>query len=152
MAKRRPGGRDGVAGLPAAALVDGPSQRQLRVGELLRATLIEVLQREELRDPELTGLRLTVSEVRVSPDLKQATCFVWPFGLPAAALRDRRPALRQALARAAPWLGSQLAGRVRLKFAPRLSFVLDESFDRAERMEHLLKDLTLSQGDGESEP
>ena len=58
----------------------GPSQRQLRVGEALRHALAEILARGELRDPELAGLQVTVTEVRVSPDLRAATAFVVPFG------------------------------------------------------------------------
>lgn len=150
MAKRRHGGRDArERPSEAAAFGAGPSQRQLRVGELLRTVLIEVLQREEPRDPDLAGLSLTVSEVRVSPDLKQATCFVWPFGLPAAQIRERLEVVRQALARAAPWLASQMAGRIHLRFTPRLAFVLDDSFDRADRVENLLKDLAAAQDERE---
>lgn len=109
------------------------SQRQLRVGELLRHALSEVLAREEFRDPVLAGISITVTEVRVSPDLRGATCFIMPLG--GADVDD----VRQALARAAPWLSAQVSRRVRLKFSPTLSFQTDASFEAAERVGELLR-------------
>jgi ribosome-binding factor A len=111
----------------------GPSQRQLRAGELVRHALVEVLTREELRDRDLAGVSITVSEVRMSPDLRQATCFVMPLG------GGHREEVLHALDRIAPWLGSQVARRVRTKFAPRLRFQLDASFDEASRIDQLLQ-------------
>lgn len=110
----------------------GPSQRQLRAGELIRHALSDVLSREELHDEELAGVSITVSEVRMSPDLRQATCFVMPL-----AGRDSERVLA-GLKRCASWLGGQVARRVELKFAPRLHFAVDASFDEAARIEALL--------------
>lgn len=110
----------------------GPSQRQLRAGELIRHALSEVLSREELHDEELTGVSITVTEVRMSPDLRQATCFVMPL-----AGRDSEQVL-SALKRRSAWLSGQVARRVELKFAPRLHFATDHSFDEAARIEALL--------------
>ena len=109
------------------------SQRQLRVGELVRHALAEVLAREEIRDPALAGTPVTVSEVRMSPDLKHAVCFVMPLGG-----GETKPVL-EGLARSAAWLGGQVARRVQLRFAPRLRFELDRSFDEADRIDRLLR-------------
>ena len=109
------------------------SQRQLRVGELVRHALAEVLTRGELRDPALIDAHVTVSEVRMSPDLKHAVCFVMPLGG-----GDAKPVL-EGLARSAAWLGGQVARRVQLRFAPRLRFELDQSFDEAARIDRLLR-------------
>ena len=110
-----------------------PSQRQLRAGELIRHALVEVLIREEIRDPELDGRAVTVSEVRMSPDLRVATCFVTPLGG-----GDERAMIKQ-LAGVAPWLSTQVAKKVRLKYAPSLRFLADESFDEARHVDELLK-------------
>jgi ribosome-binding factor A len=109
------------------------SQRQLRVGELVRHALAEVLTRGELRDPALVGAHVTVSEVRMSPDLRHATCFVMPLGG-----GEAKPVL-EGLARSAAWLGGQVARRIELRFAPRLRFELDRSFDEAARIDRLLR-------------
>lgn len=112
----------------------GPSQRQLRVGEAIRRRLAEVLQRGEVHDPELDRMAITVSEVRASPDLKQATAFVLPLGgggreAALALLNRHRTELRRAVAAA-----------LELKFAPELRFVLDDSFDRMDAARRLLDD------------
>src|SRR3546814_13718517 len=96
------------------------SQRQLRVGEELRHVLAELLARDELRDPHLTGVNLTVTEVRVSPDLKSATAFVVPLGG-----GDPEPVIA-ALNHAAGFLRSQLGQEVKLRYTPRLSFRSEE--------------------------
>lgn len=111
----------------------GPSQRQLRAGELVRHALSEVFNREELHDAELSKASITVSEVRMSPDLRHATCFVMPL-----AGRDVQPVL-DALRRRSAWFASQVARRIELKFAPRLQFEVDGSFDEAARIESLLR-------------
>jgi ribosome-binding factor A len=116
----------------AAGRSGGPSQRQLRAGELVRHALADVLTREEIHDPELAGRSITVSEVRMSPDLKVATCFVLPLGGAQSGMVVR------ALDRVAPWLAAQVSRRITLKFTPRLRFRLDDSFDEAEHIEHLL--------------
>lgn len=102
----------------------GPSQRQLRVGEVIRRRLSEVLIRADHHDPELSSFSITVSEVRTSPDLKVATAFVMPLGgageaAALAALRRNKAELRHLVSQG-----------LELKFAPELRFVLDESFDR----------------------
>lgn len=109
-----------------------PSQRQLRVGEELRHALVHVLQRGELRDPALQNVAVTVTEVRVSPDLRNATAYVVPLaGRETAAVVD-------ALMRSAAYLRSQVAREVPLRFAPALAFALDTSFDHASRIHELL--------------
>ncbi|MFP4406516.1 30S ribosome-binding factor RbfA [Rhodosalinus sp.] len=110
----------------------GPSQRQLRVGELIRRRLSDVLMRGDVHDPDLNRLSLTVGEVRTSPDLKVATAFVLPLGGrgqdEALALLDRnRAELRR-----------QVAKGLELKFAPELRFRIDESFDRMDETRRLL--------------
>jgi len=110
------------------------SPRQLRVGEEVRHALIEVLQRGGLRDPLLADATVTVSEVRMSPDLRAATAFVVPFGGGDAA------ALVEALNRAAPFLRGRIAQAVKLRLAPTLSFAPDRSFEAAGRIEALLHD------------
>jgi|SRR5690606_6141230 ribosome-binding factor A len=111
-----------------------PSQRLLRVGEAIRHALAEVLTREELRDPALSGVSVTVSEVKPSADLRSANVFVLPLGG-----RDKGEVL-EGLARCAPFLRGQVAKRVRLKFTPELHFRLDDRFERAERIAKLLND------------
>ena len=110
-----------------------PSQRQLRVGEELRHALSTILAEASIRDPDLSGTSITVTEVRVSPDLKNATAFVMPLGGSDVALR------LAALRRAAPFLRGEVARRVNLRFAPRLTFEADRSFDEAGRVEELLR-------------
>jgi ribosome-binding factor A len=114
----------------------GPSQRQLRAGELVRHALVEIFQREDLREPALSGLSLTVSEVRMSPDLKQATVFCAPLG--ASIDPERHPEIFRALARAAPHLRHLLGRRIDMKFTPALLFRADESFAEARRIDELL--------------
>ena len=112
----------------------GPSQRQLRVGEALRHALADILARGELRDPELAGLQVTVTEVRVSPDLRAATAFVVPFGGGDAA------ALAKALNRATGFFRMRLTDAVELRVAPTVHFTPDLSFDKADRIKRLLHD------------
>ncbi|MDB6178109.1 30S ribosome-binding factor RbfA [Paracoccus sp. Z330] len=102
----------------------GPSQRQLRVGELIRRTLSDVLLRGDVHDPELNRHSITVGEVRASPDLKVATAYVLPLGG-----HDAEEAL-QALRRNAAELRHLVAKGLTLKYAPQLRFQLDETFDR----------------------
>ena len=126
----------------------GPSQRQLRVGEALRHALADILARGELRDPELAGLQVTVTEVRVSPDLRAATAFVVPFGGGDAA------ALAKALNRATGFFRMRLTDAVELRAAPTVRFAPDLSFDKADRIEQLLhepavaRDLKKDRGNG----
>jgi ribosome-binding factor A len=109
-----------------------PSQRQLRVGEELRHALAQVLQRGELRDPALKDVTVTVTEVRVSPDLKNATAYVMPLG------GRNGAAVIEGLMRSAGFLRGQLARAVPLRFSPSLAFALDMSFDHASRINELL--------------
>lgn len=111
----------------------GPSQRQLRVGEEIRHTLADVFRRGEFRDPALMDLNVTVSEVRISPDLKNATVFVMPLG-------GSKPELVAGLNRASAFLRTQVAHEMRLPYAPRLAFQLDTSFDYAEKIDRLMHD------------
>lgn len=108
------------------------SQRQLRVGEALRHALSEYLERRELRDPALEGRLVTVSEVRVSPDMRHATAFVSALG------EDDMDAVLTGLTRAAPHINSQVAGMMRLKYSPKLSFIADTSFDQANKISEIL--------------
>ncbi len=110
-----------------------PSQRQLRVGEELRHALAWILERGEIRDPGLGGAAVTVTEVRISPDLGNATAFVMPLG------GADVPDVVETLNRAAPFVRRQLGKAVKLKRLPTLDFVADTSFDEAGRIEDLLK-------------
>lgn len=124
--------RVGVMARKAAARGDGPSQRQLRVGEVLREALIEALARAHFRDPLLAEAHITVTEVRPSPDLRHAKVYVMPLG------GEDSEVLVEALRRAAPYLRSEVNRRVRLKYSPALQFELDRSFDEADRIDALL--------------
>ncbi|MBN8937950.1 MAG: 30S ribosome-binding factor RbfA [Rhizobiales bacterium] len=110
----------------------GPSQRQLRVGELMRHALAEVLSRGEIHDPVLAKHVVTVPEVKMSPDLKIATCFIMPLG------GKDKEAVIQALAQNKRYLRGELAHRTNLKYAPDLRFRIDESFDEGSRIDRLL--------------
>ena len=112
-----------------------PSQRQLRVGELLREALTDTFQRAPIRDPILSGVAITVTEVRTAPDLKQARVFVMPLGG-----GDGAPIV-EALGRAAPYLRTEVARRVNLRYAPALEFKLDRSFDESSHIDELLNEL-----------
>lgn len=111
----------------------GPSQRQLRVGELIRHTLAEMLARGEVHDDVIARHIITVPEVRMSPDLKLATVYVMPLGG-----RDEADVLA-AFERNKRYLRGEIAHRINLKFAPDLRFRFDERFDEAERIEQLLR-------------
>ncbi len=133
----------------SAHRVKAPSQRQLRVGEELRHALSRILARGELRDPALVDLNLTITEVRVSPDLKSATAYVVPLGgggLDAAVV---------ALNRAGGFFRGRLAQQVALRHAPRIVFAPDRSFDEAGRIDAILerprvrRDLTAGAGSDE---
>ncbi|MEM9705230.1 MAG: 30S ribosome-binding factor RbfA [Pseudomonadota bacterium] len=122
----------------------GPSQRQLRAGELIRHALVEIFAREELRDPALAGVSLTVSEVRAAPDLKQATVFCAPLGVTLEGGVSAHQPMIDALNKAGPQLRYLLGKRVDLKFTPALKFRLDESFDEAGRVDELLASPSVS--------
>jgi ribosome-binding factor A len=109
------------------------SQRQLRVSELVRHALADMLIRGEVHDPVLEGHMITVPEVRMSADLRLATVYVMPLGG-----RDKTEVLA-ALERHKKFLRGEIAHRVNLKFAPDIRFRIDERFDEAERIEKLLR-------------
>jgi ribosome-binding factor A len=129
----------------------GPSQRQLRVGELVRHALSEILLREDLLDPDLKDVNVTVTEVRPTPDLKRATCYIMPLG------GDNPQIIVKALARIAPKLSHEIGKRVKLKFTPRLLFQPDATFAEAAKMDELLRspkvaaDLARDDGDDEAD-
>ena len=112
----------------------GPKQRQLRVGELIRRTLADVLARADVHDPDLNRHSITVAEVSMSTDLKVATAYVLPLGG-----HDAKEALA-ALRRNAPELRHLVAKAMTLKYAPQLRFVLDETFDRMDDTRRLLSE------------
>ncbi len=112
----------------------GPSQRQLRVGELIRRTLSDVLARGDVHDPELNRISITVGEVRCSPDLKVAMVYVLPLGGKDAdgaliALQRNKGEIRRMVAKA-----------MTLKFAPELRFMLDETFDKLDDARRMFSD------------
>lgn len=111
-----------------------PTQRQLRVGEIVRHAIAELIERGELHDPDLDGVPVTVTQVEMSPDLRNGTAYVVPLGGGEA---DR---IVDALNRAAPFLQGRVARAVRLRFAPRLRFVPDRTFDYADNITRLLRE------------
>jgi ribosome-binding factor A len=122
MAKRSPSG-------------SGPSQRQLRVGELIRRTLSDVLNRQEVHDPVLSAMSITVGEVSVSADLKVATVYVMPL-MGSIPVQDAITAL----ARNKGELRHRVASELTLKYAPDLRFRPDETFDRLDESRRLFSD------------
>ena len=117
---------------PEAAPGRGPSQRQLRVGELIRHKIAEMLARGEIHDDTLASHVVTIPEVRLSPDLKLATVYVMPLGG-----EDVKPVLA-ALERNKRFVRGEIAHAVNLKFAPDLRFRADETFEEASRIDALL--------------
>ena len=115
-----------------------PSQRQLRVGEEVRHALAMVLERGDLRDPVLQGISITVTEVRMSPDLRNASVFLMPLG------GGDGETVVAALARARRFLRRQVAERVHLKYTPDLEFLADGSFDEASHIARLLASPTVA--------
>ncbi len=110
-----------------------PSQRQLRVGELVRHALAEVFQEGAVHDPDLEGMVVTVPEVRMTPDLKLATVFVMPLGGKGA------DTLVATLDRHRKFLRGEVGHRVVLRYTPELRFRLDQSFDEGEHIDALLR-------------
>lgn len=109
-----------------------PSQRMLRVGELIRHAMSDLLSRGEINDPVLETHVVTIPGVRMSPDLKLATIFVMPLGG-----QDVKPVIA-ALDRHKKFLRGEIAHRINLKFAPDIRFRMDESFDAAAKIDALL--------------
>jgi ribosome-binding factor A len=111
-----------------------PSQRQLRVGEEVRHALARILARGMLRDPGLEGVTVTVTEVRMSPDLRHAQVYITPLG------GGPKTAVLEALTRARPFLRRQIARAIELRNVPNMDFVADGTFDQARHIETLLAD------------
>ncbi len=112
----------------------GPTQRQLRVAEEIRHVLAGVFARREFRDPELADAEITVTEVRISPDLKHATVFVTRLG------RSDVDLLLPAMKRAAAYLRGQVAHALRLRYAPELHFQPDTALEYAMQIDRLMHD------------
>jgi ribosome-binding factor A len=109
-----------------------PTQRQLRAGELIRHALTDILAREEFDDPALHGKSITITEVRISPDLKNATAFSAPLG------GDDMAKTIEALNRVAGFLRGRLSREIDMRFTPILRFISDDSYDEARRIDQLL--------------
>ena len=126
---QRPGGRR--TGRNDGPL--GPSQRQLRVGEALRHALTEILNRNEIRDPDLIGVSVTITQVKPSPDMRYATVYCEPLG------GENAQAVIAALNRHKGFLRGEMGHRIAMKFTPDLRFVEDQSFAEAQKIETILK-------------
>jgi len=126
----------------------GPSQRQLRAGELVRHALVGIIAREEFRDPDLEGQMISVTEVRPSPDLRVAKVYVAPLG------RGDSAKLAAGLNRCASFLRGRLGREIEMKFTPELHFHADNSFDTASHVDDLLNRPTVRKdldADGDSD-
>jgi ribosome-binding factor A len=110
-----------------------PSQRHLRVGEVIRHALAEILQRGDVHDPVFEGTVVTIPEVRMAPDLKCATVYVMPLG------GKDRDAVVEAFERNKKYLRGEVSRRVNLRSAPDLRFRVDESFDVGARVDEVLR-------------
>ena len=132
MPKKRRGRQQSPLGAGAAGVEGKTSQRQLRVGEELRHALARILRDGECRDPALDNASITVTEVRMSPDLRNATAFVMPLA------GTNATDVVAGLERSATFLKGLVAREVRLRNTPSLVFALDDTFDRANRISALL--------------
>ncbi|MEK6745513.1 MAG: 30S ribosome-binding factor RbfA [Pseudomonadota bacterium] len=112
---------------------NGGGQRNLRVGEEIRHALADIFMRGEVHSMELFGASITVSEVRVSPDLKNATAFVMPLA------GKNKDGLLEALKKSSPEIRHLVSKRVKLRHVPKIFFALDDSYEEAERINNLLK-------------
>ena len=110
-----------------------PSQRQYRIGEIIKKALVEVFERVEIRDPALSGTSITISQVEVGPDLKLARVYIMPLGG-----HNQEKAL-EGLERATTFLRKNVAERVTLKYTPRLVFKVDNAFDSSQHIDRLFK-------------
>ena len=118
----------------------GPSQRQLRAGELVRHALVDILREGAVADPDLAGVSVTITEVRMSPDLRHATVFVEPLGG-----GEQAAVVVKALNRHHRFLRGRLGHAIDMKFTPELKFLHDETFDEAARMSALFADPRVAQ-------
>jgi ribosome-binding factor A len=121
---RRTGRNDGPA---------GASQRQLRVGEMLRHALADILRQNDIRDPDLLGVSVTITQVKPSPDMRYATVYCEPLG------GGNAREVIAALNRHKGFLRGEMGHRIATKFTPELRFVEDESFAEAQKIEDILK-------------
>ena len=121
------------------------SQRQYKVGELIRKTLVEVFEKVEVRDPDLTNVSITISEVSISPDLKAATVYVMPLG------GDGQDNVLSGLRRASSFLRSKIAKIIQLRSVPRLDFKIDTAFDNSNNLNKVFKMADISY-DGDKGP
>jgi len=135
MSRRPPGRPDRSAGRRTGRSDGplGPSQRQLRVGEALRHALAEILNRNEIRDPDLEGVSVTVTQVKPSPDMRYATVYCEPLG------GQNAKEIVAALNRHKGFLRGEMGHRITMKFTPELRFVEDESFAEALKIETILR-------------
>ena len=124
----------------------GPSQRQLRAGELVRHALAEIMLEANVADPALSGVSVTISEVRMSPDLRHATCFVNPLG------GVKADEVVAGLNRATRFFRGRLGPHVDLRFTPDLVFRHDESFETAAKMDALFDRLNVQRDTGVATP
>jgi ribosome-binding factor A len=132
MAKKRRGRQQSPLGAGVAGIEGQTSQRQLRVGEELRHALARILREGECRDPVIENASITVTEVRMSPDLRNATAFVMPLA------GTNATEVVAGLERSAAFLKGLVAQEVHLRNTPNLVFTLDDSFDRVDRISALL--------------
>jgi ribosome-binding factor A len=129
----------------------GPSHRQLRVGEMLRHALAQILSRNDIADPHLDGVSVTITQVKPSPDMRYATVYCEPLG------GKNAKEIVAALNRHKGFLRGEMGHMIAIKFTPDLRFVEDESFAEAEKIETILKservsrDLAAPNEDGENE-
>src|SRR5471030_3221783 len=128
----------------------GPSQRQLRVGEILRHALAEILNRNEIRDSDLDGVSVTITQVKPSPDMRYATVYCEPLG------GENAKPIIAALNKHKGFLRGEMGHRIAIKFTPELRFVEDQSFAEALKIETILRSpkvqRDLSPPDGEDDP
>ena len=120
-----------MGGMVKSTSSSGPGQRQLRVGELIRRTLSEVLLRGDIHDPDLNRMSITVGEVRVTTDLRVATIYVLPLG------GEGKDEVIKLLARNKGEIRRIIGKKLTLKFVPELRFQLDETFDRMDETRRL---------------
>lgn len=122
------------------------SERQLRVGEIVRHAMCDILMRDMLRDPSLDGKIITVPEVRMSPDLKLATIFIAALG------KESASDVVETLNRNKRWLRGQITRRLTLKFSPDIRFRIDDRFDEASRIDALLRSPAVARDLNETTP
>jgi len=149
---RRPTHRPSSSAARRGARRDaGPTQRQLRVGEALRHALADVLRQNDIRDPDLEGVSVTITQVKPSPDMRHATVFCEPLG------GQNAKQIVAALNRHKGFLRGEMGHRITMKFTPELRFIEDESFAEAQKIEQILKspevqrDLNISEEEADDE-